>query len=116
MIASSRKFTCSQSIWSAEILTIHRALYLRGDPYERSDAVFGVKESLVVDLGTVSEVKGLAEKYEVDPSTKLLQYDFVLVTDEETENLRNKKALEAMKKQGAENMRIVNGVLIPNVD
>ncbi|POS81679.1 cathecol 1, partial [Erysiphe pulchra] len=30
------------------------ALYLRGDPYETSDAVFGVKESLLIDLGKVS--------------------------------------------------------------
>ncbi|KAF5254467.1 hypothetical protein FANTH_725 [Fusarium anthophilum] len=39
------------------------ALYMRGDPYETSDAVFGVKESLIVDLGTLSEVPGLSERY-----------------------------------------------------
>ncbi|KAH7138756.1 Intradiol ring-cleavage dioxygenase [Dendryphion nanum] len=86
------------------------ALYLRGDPYERSDAVFGVKESLVVDLKTVSDVQGLAAKYGVNPSTKLLQYDFVLVSDKEVSDLRDQKAMEAIEKQGATGLRIVNGV------
>ncbi|KAH7160432.1 Intradiol ring-cleavage dioxygenase [Dactylonectria estremocensis] len=92
------------------------ALYIRGDPYERSDAVFGVKESLVVDLKSVSDVEGLAEKYNMDPSTKLLKYDFVLVTDQEATDLRDRKAMEAMEKQGFTKMRIINGVLIPDPD
>lgn len=90
-----------------------RALYLRGDPYERSDAVFGVKESLVIDLGTVSDVEGLAEKHGVSPSTKLLQYDFVLVGEDEVRKLRDEKAREAIEKQGATGIRVVNGTLIP---
>ncbi|KAJ3539942.1 hypothetical protein NM208_g278 [Fusarium decemcellulare] len=102
-------------VWSI-ILISRRALYLRGDPYERSDAVFGVKESLVVDLLKVSDVEGLAEKYKVDPSTRLLKYDFVLVTDKEASDLRDQKALEAMEKQGATGMIIINGVLVPDVD
>ncbi|KXH26407.1 hypothetical protein CSAL01_04388 [Colletotrichum salicis] len=61
---------------------------------ERSDAVFGVKESLVVDLGTVSYVDGLAEKYGVEPSTRLLTYDFVLVSEEEVKALRESKSRE----------------------
>lgn len=76
------------------------ALYLRGDPYERSDAVFGVKESLVIDLMTVSDVEGMAEEYGVPPSTKLMKYDFVLVTEEEVENLKVKKEKEARTKAG----------------
>ncbi|KAK0376908.1 hypothetical protein CLIM01_05754 [Colletotrichum limetticola] len=68
------------------------ALYLRGDPFERSDAVFGVKESLIVDLKTVSDVDGMAEKYGVRPSTRLLTYDFVLVSEEEVKVLRESKA------------------------
>ncbi|KAJ4249065.1 hypothetical protein NW762_012397 [Fusarium torreyae] len=92
------------------------ALYVRGDPYERSDAVFGVKESLVVDIAKVSDVEGLVEKYNVDPSTKLLKYDFVLVTEQEVSDLREKNALEAMKKQGAAGMTIINGLLVPDVD
>ena len=41
-----------------------RALYLRGDPYESTKAVFGLKESSLVDvkMGTESE---LAMKYDL---------------------------------------------------
>ncbi|KAM5356469.1 hypothetical protein ACJ41O_003115 [Fusarium nematophilum] len=92
------------------------ALYLRGDPYERSDAVFGVKESLIVELTNVSDVEGLAEKHGVDPSAKLMKYDFVLVSDKEASDLRDQKAMEAMEKQGATGMVIINGVLVPDVD
>lgn len=64
------------------------ALYLRGDPYETSDAVFGVKESLVVDLGLVDEAM-----VRLFPGCfvgmKLLTYDFVLVTEQETKRLRD---------------------------
>ncbi|KAF2668548.1 aromatic compound dioxygenase [Microthyrium microscopicum] len=91
------------------------ALYLRGDPYESSDAVFGVKESLVVDLKTVSDVEGLSAKYGVSPSTRLLRYDFVLVSDHETAVLRQKEAEKEIAKQNR-HMKIVNGLPIPDVD
>lgn len=73
------------------------ALYLRGDPYETSDAVFGVKESLVVDLGEVD--KTTAHRY---PGThegmKMLTYDFVLVTEDETKQLRFERSRAATDK------------------
>lgn len=75
------------------------ALYPRGDPYETSDPVFGVKESLVVDLSKVTDPE-MAKKYSVPVGTSLLTYDFVLLTDEEARDLRKKKAIEAMEKQG----------------
>ncbi|KAL2842047.1 Intradiol ring-cleavage dioxygenase [Aspergillus pseudoustus] len=75
------------------------ALYPRGDPYETSDPVFGVKESLVVDLGTVED-EDMATKYGVKVGTKLLTYDFILLSDEEAKELRKKNAIEAMQKQG----------------
>ncbi|PVI06193.1 catechol 1,2-dioxygenase-like protein [Periconia macrospinosa] len=90
------------------------ALYLRGDPYETSDVVFGVKESLVVDLGTVTPEQ--AKKYGVKEGAKLLTYDFVLVSDEETRRLRDEEAMKAMKKLGRENMAIIGGLLVPDVD
>lgn len=73
------------------------ALYLRGDPYETSDAVFGVKESLVVDLGEVDETT--AQHY---PGTykgmRLLKYDFVLITKEKAERMRMGRRQEASNK------------------
>ncbi|KAF4552239.1 Catechol 1,2-dioxygenase-like protein 4 [Elsinoe fawcettii] len=89
------------------------ALYLRGDPYESSDAVFGVKESLIVSLGTVG--KEHVEKYGVKEGAKLLTYDFVLVTEEETRTLRTEEARKAMEKLG-KRMKIVEGLPVPDVD
>jgi len=89
------------------------ALYLRGDPYETSDAVFGVKDSLLIDVGTVTEEQ--ASEYGVKENCKLITYDFVLVTDEEAKELREKKAMEAMKAQGRK-MQLYNGLPIPDVD
>jgi hypothetical protein len=91
-----------------------RALYLRGDPYETSDAVFGVKESLIVELGTVS--KEQAEEYGVEEGCKLLTYDFVLVTDEETRKLRDDEARKAMEKLWIMDMQIIDGLPVPEVD
>jgi hypothetical protein len=92
----------------------YRALYIRGSDYETSDAVFGVKESLIVSLDTVTPEQ--ANKYEVKEGTKLLKYDFVLVTDEETKQLRHDEAVKAMKSLGREGMMIVNGLPVPDVD
>ncbi|KAF2997595.1 hypothetical protein E8E13_002854 [Curvularia kusanoi] len=91
------------------------ALYIRGSDYETSDAVFGVKESLIVGLDTVTPEQ--AKQYDVKEGTKLLTYDFVLVTDEETKKLRHEEAAKAMKSLGREKgMTIINGVPVPDVD
>lgn len=76
--------------------------------------MFGVKESLIVDLGTVNAEQ--AKKYDIKEGSKLLTYDFVLVTDEETKELRDEEALKAMKKLGRDNMTIINGLIVPDVD
>jgi len=89
------------------------ALYLRGDPYETSDAVFGVKESLLIDLGTVNAEQ--AAKYGVKEGSKLMSYNFVLVTDEESKKLREKNAMTAMEKLGRK-MKLWNGLPVPDVD
>ncbi|KAF5234228.1 hypothetical protein FANTH_12212 [Fusarium anthophilum] len=83
------------------------ALYLRGDPYENSDAVFGVKAPLVVDLHEVDDA--MATKYNVSKETKLLVYDFVLAMDQETNALRDKKSEEALRRLGKYS-KVVNGL------
>ncbi len=102
--------TCAISC-SADMVT--SALYLRGDPYETSDAVFGVKESLLIDLGTVTAEQ--ASKYDVKEGSKSITYDFVLVTEEESRELREKNAMEAMKKLGRQ-MKLYKGLPVPDVD
>lgn len=101
-------------IWQLYSNIHFRALYIRGSDYETSDAVFGVKESLIVGLETVTSEQ--SKQYGVKEGTKLLKYDFVLVTDEETKKLRHDEAVKAMKGLGREGMMIVNGLPVPDVD
>lgn len=87
-------------------------MYLRGDPFESSDAVFGVKDSLVIDLKRVGDVSGLAEKHGISADTKLLQHDFVLISEEEALLMRQEHAQkEADRKDGT--LKVENGLLIP---
>jgi protocatechuate 3,4-dioxygenase beta subunit len=90
------------------------ALYVKGDRYESSDAVFGVKQSLVVEIGTVGEKE--VKEYGVDEGTRLLKWEFVLVSEEETKVLRDKLAKEAMEELHLRNMKIVDGLPVPAVD
>lgn len=92
---------------------LNRALYLRGDPYEKTDAVFGVKKSLVIDLEKVD--KKTAEKYSVPEGSWLLKQDFVLITEKESLDLRDRQAEEALKKLGL-NLKLVDHLPVPEVD
>jgi hypothetical protein len=110
-----RAFSQCTPLLIATLANPHRrALYIRGSDYETSDAVFGVKDSLIVGLQTVTPEQ--AKQYNVDEGTQLLTYDFVLVTDEETKNLRHKEAEKAMQGLGLEGMTIINGLPVPDVD
>ncbi|EON99012.1 putative hydroxyquinol -dioxygenase protein [Phaeoacremonium minimum UCRPA7] len=89
------------------------ALYLRGDPYETSDAVFGVKKSLVIDLDKVD--KALAEEHDIPEGSWLLKHDFVLVSEEETSRLRDQNAMNALTKLGLR-MKMVDHLPVPELD
>lgn len=90
------------------------ALYLRGDPYETTDAVFGVKESLIVELGRVDGET--ASKYPgAHEGMRLLTHDFVLATEKETAVLRDQRSMEALKKLNMA-VKIVDGLPVPDVD
>lgn len=92
---------------------MRRALYLKHDPYETSDAVFGVKNSLITELGKVSAEQ--AKKYDVKEGSALMTYDFVLVTEEESAGLRAEKSRQALEKLGRR-VKIVKGLPVPDVD
>lgn len=94
-------------------MMLNRALYLRGDPYEKTDAVFGVKKSLVIDLEKVD--KKTAEKYSVPEGSWLLKQDFVLITEKESLDLRDRQAEEALKKLGL-NLKLVDHLPVPELD
>jgi hypothetical protein len=62
--------------------------------------VFGVKDSLVVDMPTIDE--DIAQEYlsyeEFKRKDKwsMLRYDFVLVSDQEAKDLRDQKSIQAL--------------------
>jgi hypothetical protein len=95
-------------------LSFTSALYLKNDPYETSDAVFGVKNTLVVELGRVTD-EIVAKQYGVKVGCALMEYDFVLVTKDEALNLRYENAVAAMLSQGRK-MEYINGLPVPEVD
>lgn len=75
--------------------------------------MFGVKKSLLVDVTKADAAT--AEKYGVAEGTCLLQHDFVLASDKETEQLRDKNALDAMRKLGL-HVKLVDHLPVPDVD
>ena len=89
------------------------ALCIRGDPYETSEAVFGVKDSLIVDLVPAS--KELAEKFGVQEGSMVLMYDFMLVTAQESDRLRDENSLRALGKLGRK-VKLLNHLPVPDVD
>jgi hypothetical protein len=93
--------------------SINRALYLKNDPYENSDAVFGVKSPLIVDLGKVD--KATAEKYGVKEGTALMTYDFVLVSEKASAELRAENSRKALEKLGRR-VKLVQGLPVPDLD
>ncbi|KAI5461882.1 putative catechol dioxygenase [Mariannaea sp. PMI_226] len=90
------------------------ALYLKDDPYESTDAVFGVKDSLVVQIKKVED-EALAKEHGVEMGSAMLTYDFVLVTDKAAAALRRQKAEEAMAKLGRK-FRFIDDLPIPDLD
>jgi hypothetical protein len=90
------------------------SLYIRGDPYETSDAVFGVKSSLVIDVGKVGDPK-VAEEYGVSAEDWAINYDFAMVSKQEAVELKNRNAEEALKKLGV-TAKILNGLPVADLD
>ena len=89
-------------------------MYLKNDPYEYSDAVFGVKNTLVITLKRLEDEK-LAQEYGVGVGCALMEYEFVMVTKESALELRHQNASDAMLKHGKK-MQFLNGLPVPDVD
>ena len=106
MFSASIFATSTDNLWN-------RALYLRGDPYETSDAVFGVKQSLVVNMHPANE--NIAREYDVKPGDLILRHDFVLVSDKEASDLRDERSKKALAELGRK-VKLLNGLPVPDVD
>lgn len=68
---------------------------------------------MIVDF-TASDAE-TAEKYGVVEGIKILKHDFVLVSDKQTEKLRDENALKAMKALGRK-VKLMNHLPVPDVD
>lgn len=89
------------------------ALYLRDDPYEQSDAVFGVKESLLVKFNPADRMT--AKDYDVKVGSPVLEHDFVLATEQEASDLRDERSKKALVDLGRK-VKLMEGLPVPDVD
>ncbi|PNP44362.1 hypothetical protein TGAMA5MH_03968 [Trichoderma gamsii] len=90
------------------------ALTIRGDRFESHDPVFGVKKSLIVDIKQVTS-ESMAEKCGAPLGMKLLEHEFVVVTNAEATKLRREKAQEIMG-HGGRNIDFYNDLPFLAVD
>lgn len=57
----------------------------------------------------------MAKKYDVPLGTHVLQHEFVLVSEEESNALRERNSKEALEKLGMQ-VRMLDGLPVPDVD
>lgn len=76
--------------------------------------MFGVKDSLIVNVQTVEDTNQ-AEHFGVEVGCALIKYDFVLVTEKAVADLRQKESERALTSQG-QNFRFIDGLPVPDVD
>ncbi|EUC64485.1 intradiol ring-cleavage dioxygenase [Rhizoctonia solani AG-3 Rhs1AP] len=79
--------------------TLITTVFPRGDPFLTSDAVFGAKKSLIVDLKDVDD-DALARKrgFKQGSKFKELEFDFILVKKEDADIARKARAEESAAK------------------
>jgi len=76
--------------------TLVTALYPEGDKFLKSDAVFGVKKTLIVSLKEVtSDAEAQAKGFKSSPF-KMLEQDFVLVSTKEADEARQRRVDETV--------------------
>lgn len=74
------------------------ALYHKGDPYEYSDAVFGVKTPLLFALDKLGDEK--AKKYGMKADDWYLKWHFKIITEKQAKDLLVQKSKEDLEKIG----------------
>jgi len=81
--------------------TLITTVFPRGDPYLTSDAVFGAKKSLIVDLKEVDD-EALARKrgFKKGSKFKELEFNFILVKKEDSDAARKARAEASAAKIG----------------
>jgi hypothetical protein len=72
-----------------------------------------VKSSLLIDVDHADQA--LSERYDVSIGRKVIKYDFTLVSEQETLDLRVKNSKKALENLGRR-VQIVDGLPVPEVD
>lgn len=75
--------------------------------------MFGVKSSLQLDIG--SATPDVAKKFDVPVGAHDIAFDFVLVSEKEAKDLKDRLAKEALAKLGS-TAKIVEGLPVADVD
>lgn len=66
-----------------------------------------------MDLTTADDL--VAQEYQVKPGTSVLTYEFILVSEAEARDLREKEAKEALEALGRKCI-MLNGLPVPDID
>ncbi|EGW32969.1 6-chlorohydroxyquinol-1,2-dioxygenase [Spathaspora passalidarum NRRL Y-27907] len=74
--------------------TLITALYGKGDPYQFSDAVFGVKSSLLFEL---ERLGSRAKEFDMNEEDWILRWDFKIISEQEGQSLRVERNRTAIK-------------------
>jgi hypothetical protein len=91
-----------------------RAVHPRNDCYLGSDAAFGVRKPLVIDIGQASAE--VAKTYNVAPGTRHAHHDFVLPTQAEAHAFRVERAKQDIEESGRKWTLDKNGLPVLDVD
>lgn len=90
------------------------ALYLKDDPYEFSDAVFGVKNELVYDIKKIEDPE-VAKKHGVNVGDWFINKDYVIITEKESRELFQATSVKALKALNID-VKVVDGLPIADLD
>ncbi|KAK9474930.1 Intradiol ring-cleavage dioxygenase [Dipodascopsis tothii] len=90
------------------------ALYLKGDPYETTDAVFGVKSQLLIEIDRVTD-PAMAARYGVNLNDWLIEYDFVICTEAEAAELKAESSRKYLAAKGLK-LDLIDGLPVADLD
>ena len=76
--------------------------------------MFGVKSSLIIDVLPINDEK-VAKQYGVKPTDWAINFDFVMVSNQEAQALKLKNTQEALKALGS-TAEMVNGLPVASLD
>ncbi|OAQ99979.1 hypothetical protein LLEC1_04463 [Akanthomyces lecanii] len=105
-LGSSHRAALPSACVSEKANGVCSAVYVRGDLYEKTDAVFGVEQSLIVDLES---------QYGVEAGSTVLRQGLVLASEKDTAEPRGKNAIKALNDLGLPR-KLLDHLPLPDLD